>query len=113
METHQGKTIERIVRQKGHSISDLARLTKINRRFVYHWFSQRQLNIELIYKIGNAIGYDFSIVFPDLQHGDRHPDVLIENDDTKLLNSTPIDAQVLKYKYLKLLEEYNKLLIEH
>jgi hypothetical protein len=66
MEMHYGQIVEQIIRRKGYSISELARLTKVNRRSVYNWFNQKQLKPEIIFRIGTVVNYDFSAEFPGL-----------------------------------------------
>lgn len=115
MELHHGQAIERIIRRNGYSITELARLTSVNRRSVYNWFNQRLLKPEVIYRIGTAINYDFSTVFP----------ALFVNTDLNLLaghNKLPAkqDAPAetgeninWKDKYLFLLERYNEMLTDY
>lgn len=112
MELHNGQIVERIIRRNGHSISELARLTKVNRRSVYNWFNQRHLKPEIIYRIGCVLNYDFSAEFPNLfsrdefirQHAPEPRD---------MIQKTPLDANGFtdwKDKYIDLLEKYNRLL---
>jgi predicted transcriptional regulator len=65
MDIHHGETIEKVVRRNGHSITDVAKLTKVNRRSVYNWFNQPKLKPEIIYKIGCVINHDFSVDWTD------------------------------------------------
>lgn len=111
MESHQGQTIERIIRRNGHNISDLARLTNVNRRSVYNWFNQRKLKPEIIFKIGLAIDYDFTTVFPSLSLHER-PDVRAPSAKPISIENTS-GAEIWKDKYLELLERYNKLLLTY
>ncbi|HEX8609433.1 MAG TPA: helix-turn-helix domain-containing protein, partial [Pedobacter sp.] len=62
---HHGQLIEKIIRRNGHSITDIARLTHVNRRSVYNWFNQARLKPRTISSIGDAIQYDFTGVFPE------------------------------------------------
>jgi len=52
MDKHYGQIVELIIRKKGYSISELARLSYVNRRSVYNWFNQKYLKPEIIYRIG-------------------------------------------------------------
>ena len=101
MENHHGQIVERIVRRNGHSITDVARLTNVNRRSVYNWFSQSRLKPEIISKIGEAINHDFSKDLPELNQ-QHNPHYFYDNDQKKW-----------KTKYVELLERYNELLIKH
>ena len=104
MAAHQGDIIERIIRRQGHSISDLAKLTGVNRRSIYNWFLQPRLKPENVIKLGQAIGHDFSEQFPGQ---------FVSADFIALEHSASIEDQqvdVWKEKYIDLLERYNLLL---
>ncbi|SDT05241.1 hypothetical protein SAMN05216490_2380 [Mucilaginibacter mallensis] len=112
MDTHRGQIVEMVIRREGYSISELARLAKVNRRSVYYWFNQQFLKTEIIYQIGVYIKHDFSIEFPHI----------FKSDDFKQLNTfgnlnivknpeVNTDAEYWKNKYLEILEKYNDLLV--
>jgi len=112
MNKHYGEIIERTIRRNGYSISELARLTKVNRRSLYNWFNQPKFKPDIIFKIGCALKHDFSIEFPEL--------FSTEDFQRAFANSKLMDAEVLaeeiekinywKDKYINLLEEYNTML---
>lgn len=112
MEHHHGQTIERIIRRNGYSITELARLTSVNRRSVYNWFNQRHLKPEIIYRIGSVINYDFASVFPALylndDAGQTNQPSKTSTTENQAIN---IDKSVWKDKYIELLERYNELLV--
>lgn len=113
MDKHYGHIMERIIRRNGYSISELARLTNVNRRSIYNWFNQKNLKAEIIFRIGCALKHDFSEEFPEL---------FSENDFEKVVTSKPTDATQIagneessnywKDKYISVLEEYNRLLVK-
>lgn len=109
---HHGQIIEKVVRRNGHSISDVARLTNVNRRSVYNWFNQQQLKPEIIYRIGCVIHHDFSIEFPNLfiseefERGFRKTSFLFHTPEETDVNN----KDNWKDKYIDLLERYNALL---
>ena len=114
MEIHHGQIVERIIRRNGYSISEVARLTNVNRRSVYNWFSQQQLKPNIIFKIGYVLKYDFSDEFPGMHVQDS--DNSFKN--IPLLQDAPVKkpAEDLvpsywKDKYINLLEKYNELLV--
>jgi transcriptional regulator with XRE-family HTH domain len=113
MEKHHGQIVERMIRRNGYSISELARLTKVNRRSVYNWFNQRQLKPEIIFRIGCVLNHDFSTEFPGLfsaEEFNKHTSETI--DDLVLKNSLEAGSSMYwKDKYIDLLEKYNELLI--
>lgn len=110
MEIHHGQTIERIIRRNGYSITELARLTNVNRRSVYNWFNQRYLKPEIIRRIGTVLNYDFSSEFPTLfskeGNGKQHASFL-KNSVEETANN------YWKDKYIEVLEKYNELLLKN
>jgi transcriptional regulator with XRE-family HTH domain len=111
MEMHYGQIVEQIIRRKGYSISELARLTKVNRRSVYNWFNQKQLKPEIIFRIGTVVNYDFSAEFPGL-----FPNEDFSKSNSFVVYNTPENAteanrSYWKDKYIDLLEKYNQLLL--
>ncbi|HKG05829.1 MAG TPA: helix-turn-helix transcriptional regulator [Pedobacter sp.] len=111
MELHHGQTIERIIRRNGYSITELARLTSVNRRSVYNWFNQRHLKPEIIYRIGAVINYDFSTIFPGIfMNEDFNPSEHNKLTEPESPVSRSQEDTIWKDKYIELLERYNELL---
>jgi plasmid maintenance system antidote protein VapI len=112
MDKHYGEIIERTIRRNGYSISELARLMKVNRRSIYNWFNQPKFKPEIIFKIGCALKHDFSNEFPELfssvefQHAFNNSKLL----NTALLSEEREKINYWKDKYINLLEEYNQIL---
>jgi len=113
MSKHYGQTLERIVRRNNYSISELARLAKVNRRSVYNWFNQENLRAEIILKVGCALRYDFSSEFPELFSPDDFRRAFQQKGSvlTERLEEEKKEIHYWKDKYLSLLEEYNKALM--
>lgn len=114
MEKHKGQIVEILVRKKQFSISEIARLTHVNRRSVYNWFSQKHLKTEIIYRVGLIIKHDFSVEFPDLFTKDDFKE--LQTFKNPIIND-PIfwelpSHHVWKDRYIALLENYNKLLLD-
>jgi transcriptional regulator with XRE-family HTH domain len=113
MDKHYGHIIERIIRRNGYSISELARLTNVNRRSIYNWFNQKSLKPEIIFRIGCALKHDFSEEFPELFTEDEFQKVIVppknHNEDTE--DNPEGSSSYWKDKYIKILEEYNRLLV--
>ncbi len=115
MDKQYGQIVEMLVRKKGYSISELARLTHVNRRSVYNWFNQKYLKTEIIYRIGFILKHDFSVEFPDLFTKEdfqainnyKAPDC-----DDSIFWELP-NHHVWKDKYISLLEQYNKMLLSY
>ncbi|RYY35602.1 MAG: XRE family transcriptional regulator [Sphingobacteriaceae bacterium] len=107
MDKHYGQIVELIIRKKGYSISELARLTSVNRRSVYNWFNQKYLKPEIIYRIGCILDHDFSQEFPELFTKD---DFEAPSKAVASVVNEPSSPVVWKDKYIELLERYNNLL---
>jgi AcrR family transcriptional regulator len=105
MSIHHGQIVEKVIRRNGHSISEIARITGVNRRSVYNWFNQRTLKEDIIVRLGRAIQHDFSSMFPDLMF--KTTDF---TSTGQTLNSQPDQNAIWKDKYIELLERYNELL---
>jgi lambda repressor-like predicted transcriptional regulator len=107
MDKHYGQIVELVIRKKGVSISQLARMTNMNRRSVYNWFNQKYLKQEIIHEIGILISHDFSIEFPELF---RKTDFLQAQGGFYGEYPPETSDYIWKDKYIELLEKYNTLL---
>jgi predicted DNA-binding protein YlxM (UPF0122 family) len=116
MERHYGQQLEKVIRRNGYCISELARLSNVNRRSVYNWFNQKRLKSEIIYRIGCVLNHDFSVEFPDLfdkndfkniRRATNHIDTGHEGSQVDAL-----EELTWKDKYLFLLEKYTDLLTQ-
>ncbi|MFC6099783.1 helix-turn-helix domain-containing protein [Olivibacter domesticus] len=112
MDKHYGEIIERTIRRNGYSISELARLTKVNRRSIYNWFNQPKFKPDIIFKIGCALKHDFSVEFPELFSTEDFQRAFA---NSKLINTEILVEEIEKInywkdKYIGLLEEYNHML---
>ncbi len=108
---HHGQTIERIIRIHQISISELARLLKVDRRSVYNWFEKPYLRSEIIFKIGCAIKYDFSKEFPELFSQNDFNTVFAKNRmnyHTMLYVAEEFNEQYWKNKYDDLVQKIHK-----
>lgn len=103
MTTHHGEIVERVVRRSGMSLSEIARKTNVNRRSIYNWFQQAKLQPEIIIKIGLVLNYDFSNDFPG------YPQIRAYKTLSKEVETSDSYYYWL-WKYVELLEKYNKLL---
>jgi predicted transcriptional regulator len=111
MDIHHGETIEKVVRRNGHSITDVAKLTKVNRRSVYNWFNQPKLKPEIIYKIGCVINHDFSVELPQLFTSEDFAKGFKEYAPA-MQEEQEADIEIWKDKYIGLMERYTALLAE-
>jgi lambda repressor-like predicted transcriptional regulator len=102
---HHGQTVEYIIRKRGHNISDLAKSLNVSRRTLYNWFSQPRLRLDIIYSIGNVIGHNFSVEFPEMFLPNQF-EAFQKHDLSDELVSVK-----WKDKYMALLEKYNSELL--
>ena len=112
MDKHYGEIIERTIRRNGYSISELARLMKVNRRSIYNWFNQPKFKPDIIFKIGCALKHDFSNEFPELFSSEEFTRAF---NNSKLTNTEFFteEREKINYwkdKYINLLEDYNQIL---
>lgn len=108
MSIHHGNTIEKIIRREGHSLTDIAKLARVNRRSVYNWFMKPKLKPDIIHRLGRVIDHDFSVEFPDLFTSEdfrAEPKTLALAED-----NAGDEIDIWKEKYIDLLERYNFLL---
>lgn len=106
MGKHNGQIVEYVIRRKGISITEIASALGVNRRSVYNYFNNRNLNTTCIKEIGLIIKHDFSLEFPE--HFSTEDFVLNElNSNVRLKDEVGSDYQK---KYIWLLEKYNDLL---
>ncbi|RQO64957.1 hypothetical protein DBR43_32295 [Pedobacter sp. KBW06] len=104
--------IERIVRTK-IGISELSRLLNVSRTSIYNWFEQEYLSIDVVCRIGHAIGHDFANEFPEdfARAGNKiMSDLMTGNPDQQQHYNTSV--QYWMNKYITLLEKHNDLLIQ-
>lgn len=107
MDKHHGEIIERLVRRNNVSITDLARQSKVSRSKVYEWFNKAELGVDVIYKIGRVLKYDFSKDFPEY-FPNKYQSSYYMQQSQYLNNAQRVD--IWKDKYIVLLEKYKELL---
>ena len=104
-----GEILERIVRRNRMGISELSRKLNVSRRTIYNWFGQDKLNQEIIWQIGQSIGQNLSISFPDVfVEKNAEATALAETGDKRSTDSNSVYFWM--NKYIHLLEKYNSLL---
>ena len=105
---HYGETVELVVRRDNISISELSRRLSVSRRSIYNWFSQENLSFEIICKIGEVLGHDFSVDFPELfSKSDRQIQMKYFKENTLSHEFAEDSVQYWKDKYINLLEKHN------
>ena len=111
MGIHLGNVLEQVLRMKHIKISELSRKLKVSRRTIYNWFEQENLKLQIILKVGELIGHDFSAELPDTFIR-KHRHILIEEEksSTKDIDVESDSVYYWMNKYISLLEKYNSLL---
>ena len=113
MSTHRGEIVKNVIMRKGYTAREIAKFTNVNRRSVYNWFSQEELNSNIIFRIGSIINHNFSTEFPDLFTNEDFDIISTEpiklSDEEKPLLEAKNEA-VWQDKYIEVLEKYNELL---
>jgi hypothetical protein len=99
---HRGEIVEKVVRESGMPLTEIARRLNKSRRHIYNMFDNPNLSIDEIVEIGKIVNYDFSKEFTDVRSG---VGVLSDSNEQYHANSSN-----WKEKYIELLEKYNKLL---
>lgn len=108
-QSKHGEILERIVRRDRMGISELSRKLTVSRRTIYNWFGQDRLSHEVIWQIGNLLGQDLSISFPDIfPNGNSH--ITANADSSTQPAAEPNSVYFWMNKYIHLLEKYNDLL---
>lgn len=114
MQEHKGKIVEEAIKKSGYQIKALAERLGIARNTLYARLRGGVLDDAFIEKVGKVIHYDFSIDFPEMVRHRENANRVEDGAGTYHLASSR-NPDVAAYgtldkKYLKLLEDYNKLL---
>ncbi|TKB97610.1 helix-turn-helix domain-containing protein [Pedobacter cryophilus] len=106
---NNGEIVELVIRRNNLSISELSRRLHVSRRSIYNWFTQPNLSFDIICKIGDTLGYDFSSDFPDLFNG-RESRMIKYITTDRNLEEAQNSASYWRSKYINLLEKHNEIL---
>lgn len=100
MQKHRGQILEAVVRKSGYTIKCLTEKLGISRNTIYHKFREHDLSYDFIVRVGDAIHYDFTDDYPEI------------NTRVDLVDRAQhaIELQRLERRYTLLLEHYDKLL---
>ena len=111
MAIHLGNVLEQVLRMKRVRISELSRKLKVSRRTIYNWFEQENLNVQVILRVGELIGHDFSEELPEtFIRKQRH---FLNEEDISFTKDVDMENNSVYFwmnKYISLLEKYNNLL---
>lgn len=107
-----GLILEKVLHRECMCISEIAKNLNVSRRTVYNWFGMKNLDLEIIYKIGNVTGYDFS---KDIPGFDKMKQAFEEKAIKQSLILDEEDSNAVHYwmeKYISLLEKYNNIILK-
>lgn len=123
MEQHKGKIVEDAIKKSGFRMKALAKKLGIARNTLYTRLKEADIKETFIIEIGKIIHYDFSNDFPGIYEKNepkdnaKSPGYEPKEDGHKYTDESVIirdpyfvQLQALNKKYLKLMEDYNKLL---
>ncbi len=108
---HKGEIVEKAVRQSGYSITKLAKKLGKSARWMYYMFENNNVSIDHILEVGEIIHYDFSNDIKELKKYKSLNETLEIKESETAYKSKQTELEYWKNKYLILLEEHNKLLL--
>ncbi|WP_419241689.1 helix-turn-helix domain-containing protein [Cardinium endosymbiont of Nabis limbatus] len=127
-EKHKGKIVEEAIKKTGYQMKAVAKRLGIARNTLYTRLKEAELEDSFIIRVSNIIHYDFSRDFPEVY---KRVSAKFENSPERLYldksegpgtsNELPhynaqyknpyfLELQKLNGKYLRLMEDYRKLL---
>lgn len=115
---HRGEILEKIVRkwsdENGMTLKDIAENIGYHRNIVYRHFNDPRLSYSIIYKYGKAIGYDFSVQFPEMNKEifNIEKDLGKENLSPETIEQYKKEIEHWRGKYIALLEHYNTIIVD-
>lgn len=98
---HNGEYIYEKIKSSGISLTAVCKELGISRSTLYTWLKDKDLPVDRIYKIANAIKADVSEEFPGFVHFSELVPVRDKYKDVELAD--------LKKRYVDLLEKYSAL----
>lgn len=110
---HRGEIVDNAIRKSGMSLTAVAKALNTSRTSLYRWFDDPNLSLDIIYRVGKIIKYDFSEEINEV------PSVKVEepqdsyNSETKDKVSITIELDGTEEtinKWLRLLPELNKVM---
>lgn len=124
MQQHKGKIVEDAIKRSGFRMKALAKNLGIARNTLYTRLKEADIKEGFIIEIGKIIHYDFTHDFPDIYEKNKNinnhssPHYKTKESGSKLIHESSniikdpdfIKLEALNKKYLKLMEDYNKLL---
>ncbi|ADY51409.1 hypothetical protein Pedsa_0837 [Pseudopedobacter saltans DSM 12145] len=107
---HNGEIVELVIRRHGLSITEVSRRLQVSRRSIYNWFTQQNLALNVICRIGEVLDYDFSIDMPDLFNATDSQVNVARSHFKQAIGDYQNSASYWRNKYISLLEKHNDML---
>ena len=107
MSIHRGEIVKEQILLSGMKISHIAAKLGITRATLHNWLREKDLRMEKILRVGSVIEYDFSNEILGINGENKSENIL-----RKKLEEYRAENAELSRKYIKLLEEYNRLLLK-
>lgn len=112
-ETPRGERVKAVIKSLGINSQTVAKKTGIHRTTLNNYYNTDDLSYETIKRIGNAINYDFSQIFPEMVNelpwlSNDDKDARIKELEGKVAFYTD-EAYRLAMAYKKLEYDYNML----
>lgn len=108
-EQHHGQILEQSVRKAHIGISEIARKLDISRKTIYNWFETKKISVDILKKVGNIIGHDFSVELPN-EFSCEEERLANRFDNPKSTNTVIKNDEVYYWmeRYIRLLENMNQ-----
>lgn len=106
---HQGKIIEKAVRESGYTLVYVAEQLHVSRNTLYTRFKDAEVDHVFLFNLKQVINYDFTKDIPELLCSPAYQKAL---QNTKLPAQDRLHKELsdMQKNYYKVMEEYNKLL---
>jgi hypothetical protein len=108
---HRGEILQQVVEASGMSVSKVTERAGYSRSSYYYHILDPELPFEIMQKYGKAMKYDFKADFPEMSES------ILDDDEKKYIKPTSLEQavrqlEILREKYLALLEKYQQLIEE-
>ena len=104
---HKGQVVERVIRQSGLSLTDVARRLGISRNTLYNKFGNPNLSFDFIKRVGQIVNHDFTVDFPEMKPEPRRGD---DVEPGSYIPSREAEYARFMEKYVTLSNKYCRLL---
>lgn len=103
---HHGEILLAAINKSHFTKAKIARLLNFSQRHMYNYFAKPELPMDVFVKIGNIIGYDFSLDIPAIANYRIMTEPQVVSDENKMYQKKYFE---LLEKHIQLIEELNAL----